>query len=180
MIYDVQFEKSIQIITHHDVANSSNMSLPLLHGYHRVFTKLLLTFHYCALYIYEFWVDSKPSYILTHTHCYSHWSQTGLNQVGKSACIVLAKERHSKGGRASFSAWNQTETKLKPKAENPLYLMFQTFLEKNYPTPWTKYWGWVHVRHEWSSLSDCHKLASDQIVFAKNHHEIAEKRQNQM
>ena len=138
MIYDVQFEKSIRIITHHDVANSSNMSLPLLHGYHRVFTKLLLTFHYCALYIYEFWVDSKPSYVLRHTHCYSHWSQIRLNQVSKSACIVLAKERHSKGERVPFSAYTPKYTKLKPEAANTLSLMFQIFLEKNYRTPCLK------------------------------------------
>ena len=37
-------------------------------------------------------------------------------QVGKSACIVLTKERHSKGERVPFSAWNQSETKMKPEA----------------------------------------------------------------
>ena len=59
-------------------------------------------------------------------------------QVGKSACIVLAKERHSKGERVPFSAWNQSETKLKPEAAYTLSLMFQIFFEKNYHTPWAK------------------------------------------
>ena len=51
-------------------------------------------------------------------------------QVGKSACIVLAKERHSKGERLSYSSWNQNETKLKPVTVNTLSLMFQIFFEK--------------------------------------------------
>ena len=38
-----------------------------------------------------------------------------------------------------FSAWNQSETKLKPEAANTLSLMFQIFLEKNYRTPWPTY-----------------------------------------
>ena len=57
-------------------------------------------------------------------------------QVGKSACIVLAKERHSKGERVPFSAYTPKYTKLKPEAANTLSLMFQIFLEKNYRTPW--------------------------------------------
>ena len=56
-------------------------------------------------------------------------------QVGKSACIVLAKERHSKGERVPFSAYTPKYTKLKPEAANTLSLMFQIFLEKNYCTP---------------------------------------------
>ena len=57
------------------------------------------------------------------------------SQVGKSACIVLAKERHSKGERVPFSAYTPKYTKLKPEAANTLSLMFQIFLEKNYRTP---------------------------------------------
>ena len=56
-------------------------------------------------------------------------------QVGKSACIVLAKERHSKGERVPFSAYTPKYTKLKPEAASTLSLMFQIFLEKNYRTP---------------------------------------------
>ena len=56
---------------------------------------------------------------------YSAQSQA---QVGKSACIVLAKERHSKGERVPFSGWNQSETKLKPEAANTLSLR----------TPWSQ------------------------------------------
>jgi len=58
--------------------------------------------------------------------------QLGLVQVGKSTCIVLAKERHSKGERVPFSAWH----KLLIQAADKLSLMFQIFLEKNYHTPW--------------------------------------------
>ena len=58
-----------------------------------------------------------------------------VSQVGKSACIVLAKERHSKGERVPFSAYTPKYTKLKPEAANTLSLMFQIFLEKNYRTP---------------------------------------------
>ena len=57
-------------------------------------------------------------------------------QVGKSACIVLAKERHSKGERVPFSACFQLVSKLKSEAASTLSLMFQIFLEKNYRTPW--------------------------------------------
>ena len=57
-------------------------------------------------------------------------------QVGKSACIVLAKKRHSKGERVPFSACFQLVSKLKPEAANTLSLMFQILLEKNYRTPW--------------------------------------------
>ena len=58
------------------------------------------------------------------------------SQVGKSACIVLAKERHSKGERVPFSACFQLVSKLKSEAASTLSLMFQIFLEKNYRTPW--------------------------------------------
>ena len=61
--------------------------------------------------------------------------RTTIPQVGKSACIVLAKERHSKGERVPFSAYTPKYTKLKPEAANTLSLMFQIFLEKNYCTP---------------------------------------------
>ena len=57
------------------------------------------------------------------------------SQVGKSACIVLAKERHSKGERVPFSACFQLVSKLKSEAASTLSLMFQIFLEKNYRTP---------------------------------------------
>ena len=50
-------------------------------------------------------------------------------QVGKSACIVLAKERHSKGERVPFSACFQLVSKLKSEAASTLSLMFQIFLE---------------------------------------------------
>ena len=56
-------------------------------------------------------------------------------QVGKSACIVLAKERHSKGERVPFSAYTPKYTKLKLEAADTLSLMFKIFLEKNYHTP---------------------------------------------
>ena len=59
-----------------------------------------------------------------------------IPQVGKSACIVLAKERHSKGERVPFSACFQLVSKLKSEAASTLSLMFQIFLEKNYHTPW--------------------------------------------
>ena len=66
-----------------------------------------------------------------------HYVPTYLQpQVGKSACIVLAKERHSKGERVPFSAYTPKYPKLKPEAANTLSLMFQIFLEKNYRTPW--------------------------------------------
>ena len=59
-----------------------------------------------------------------------------IAQVGKSACIVLAKERHSKGERVPFSACFQLVSKLKSEAASTLSLMFQIFLEKKYCTSW--------------------------------------------
>ena len=55
---------------------------------------------------------------------FSHQTDLYSTQVCKSACIVLAKERHSKGKSALLS--------LKPETANTLSLMFQIFLEKNY------------------------------------------------
>ena len=52
------------------------------------------------------------------------------SQVGKSACIVLAKERHSKGERVPFSACFQLVSKLKSEAASTLSLMFQILLKK--------------------------------------------------
>ena len=65
------------------------------------------------------------------------------SQVGKSACIVLAKERHSKGERVPFSACFQLVSKLKSEAASTLSLMFQIFLEKNYRTPCFYHGCWI-------------------------------------
>ena len=58
-----------------------------------------------------------------------------ITQVSKSAFIVLAKERHSKGERVPFSAWHKLWQKLLIQAADTLSLMFKSFLEKNYRTP---------------------------------------------
>ena len=66
----------------------------------------------CSLGVSDFIQKITPS------QCKLDWRQISIieldyyqPQVGKSACIVLAKERHSKWERVSFSAWNQTETR---------------------------------------------------------------------
>ena len=80
--------------------------------------------------------SESPTLIICFSEVQSNMDMAFESQVGKSACIVLAKERHSKGERVPFSAYTPKYTKLKPEAANTLSLMFQIFLEKNYRTPW--------------------------------------------
>ena len=57
------------------------------------------------------------------------WRQGAINRP----FLVLPKERRYKWGRVPFSAWIQSESKVKPQAADTLSLILQNIFELTYP-----------------------------------------------